>query len=218
MASITLNAYKYPVLSDYTFELERDEIIGLDQLLGESIGIAAGTAIGSDLTIGTAAAGPNGFVTAAANGGTASVTTASGTGFFDWLDLVALKNSVASPYRNARTAAWQVSNGALTKIQQFRDSNNAPLWIASASPGVSDTFLGRPIFENPAMAAVASASTSVVFGDFYQYVVREVLPLRVERSTDWQFGTDVITLKTVFTMDGDLAVAGALKYLVSYNT
>lgn len=217
IASITLHAFKYPVLSDFTFELERDEIIGLDQLLGESIGISAGTAIGYDLTLGTGTVQPNGFVTAASTGATATLPTGTGT-FFDWADLVALKNSVAAPYRNAATAAWQVSTTALTKIQQFRDNNNQPLWIGAASPGIADSFLGRPIHENPAMAAVASATLSVAYGDFYQYVVREVLPVRVERSTEWKFGTDLITLKTVFTMDGNLAVAGAIKVLKSANT
>lgn len=218
IANLTLHAFKYPVLSDFSFELERDEIIGLDQLLGQSVGISAGTAIGYDLTLGTGTIQPNGFVVAASAGATASVTTASGTGFFDWLDCIALKNSVPSPYRNAQTSAWQVSNSALTKMQQFRDSSNQPLWYAAANPGVADRFAGRPIYENPAMAAVASASLSVAFGDFYQYVVREVVPIRVERSADWQFGTDLITLKTVFTMDGQLGVASAIKTLKSYNT
>ena len=215
---ITMLAFKYPVLSDFSFELERDEIIGLDSLLGQSIGIAAGTAIGYDLTLGTGTVQPNGFVNGASAGATASVTTASGTGFFDWLDCIALKNSVPAPYRNARTAAWQVSNTALTKMQQFRDTQNQPIWLASPVPGVVDTFAGKPIYENPAMAAVASASLSVAYGDFYQYIVREVVPLRVERSSEWKFGTDLITLKTVFTMDGHLSVSTAIKTLKSYNT
>lgn len=215
---ITMLAFKYPVLSDFSFELERDEVIGLDSLIGRAVGAAAGTAIGYDLTLGTGTVQPNGFINGASAGATATVTTASGTGYFDWLDCVAVRNSVPAPYRNARSAAWQVSNTALTKMQQFRDTNNFPLWLASAQPGVVDTFAGKPIYENPAMAAVASASLSVAYGDWQQYIVREVVPIRTERSTEWKFGTDLITLKTVFTMDGHLSVSTAIKTLKSYNT
>ena len=220
VAPLTLYAFKYPVLVDFTYELERDEIIGLDSVLGQQVGIAAGTAIGHALALGTGTVEPTGFVSAASTGATAAVTTATGTGFFDWMDCIALKNSVPAPYRDAASAAWQVSNGALTKMQQFRDGNNAPLWYNSTVPGVTDTFAGRAVYENPAMAAVASASLSVAFGDWNQYIVR-TLPVRTERSTEWQFGSDIITLKTVFTVDGNIlpgAGANAIRLMKSYNT
>jgi HK97 family phage major capsid protein len=220
LAPLTLYAFKYPVLVDFTYELERDEIIGLDSVLGQQVGIAAGTAMGSAFALGTGTLEPTGFVHAASTGATASVTTASGTGFFDWLDCIALKNSVPAPYRDAASAAWQVSNGALTKMQQFRDSNGAPLWYNSTVPGVTDTFAGRPVYENPAMAAVGSVSLSVAFGDWNQYIIR-TLPIRTERSTEWQFGSDIITLKTVFTVDGNIlpgAASNAIRLMQSYNT
>jgi HK97 family phage major capsid protein len=68
------------------------------------------------------------------------------------------------------------------------------------------------------MAAVASASKSVAFGDFKRYFVRRVLPVRVEVSKDYKFNTDQIAVKVVERVDGDLIDTNAIAYLVSDNT
>lgn len=219
LAPITLYAFKFPVLVDYTFELERDEVIGLSQVLGETVGIAAGTAMGEKFAIGTGTVEPTGFLVTGTAGATATLSMGTATtGFFDWGDLVRLKNSVPAPYRNRPSSAWQVSNTGLTHMQQLRDDRGAPVWYASSTPGVADRFMGNAIYENPAMSAVGSAvGSAVAFGDFDQYVIREVLPVRVERSTEWQFGSDIITLKTVFTVDGHLAVSTAIRRLICGN-
>jgi HK97 family phage major capsid protein len=219
IAPITLYAFKFPVLCDYTFELERDEVIGLAQVLGETVGIAAGTAMGQKFAIGTGTTEPTGFLVTGTAGATATLSMGTATtGYFDWGDLVRLKNSVPAPYRNRPSSAWQVSNTGLNTMQQLRDDNGAPVWYASSTPGVADRFMGNAIYENPAMAAVGSAvGSAVAFGDFNQYVIREVQPVRIERSAEWQFGSDIITLKTVFTVDGHLAVSTAIRRLLCAN-
>ena len=79
------------------------------------------------------------------------------------------------------------------------------------------TLLGRPIYENPGMAAVASASKSVVFGDFSQYVIRQ-LPLRVDVSSEYGFASDQIGIRVILETDGDLLHPLAVRPMVSDDT
>lgn len=218
VASITLNPYKYANLSDYTSELSQDNVIRIQELLAETAGFALGNDFGAQATTGDGSSKPHGIVAAAGNGGTALGTAQTGgANFFGWPDLVTLYGSVPAAARNR--GAFLVSSDAFTKILSFRDSNGQPVALSGAlSPSGQPTLLGRPIIENPDMAAVGSASKSVVFGDLSRYVVQQGGPLRVEISPHWQFGTDIITIKVVGRWDSDLLDTGAVKYLVSAAT
>ena len=44
------------------------------------------------------------------------------------------------------------------------------------------------------------------------------MPIRVERSTDYAFNTDLITVKTVLRAAGTLPDAATIAYLVSANS
>ena len=66
------------------------------------------------------------------------------------------------------------------------------------------------------MAAVASATKSVAYGDFSRYFVRKT-PTRVDMSQDYKFSTDQLALRTVERVDGDLIDTVSVAYLVSAN-
>jgi len=83
--------------------------------------------------------------------------------------------------------------------------------------GQQPSLLSRPMYENPSMAAVASASKSVVFGDFSNYIIRQ-LPLRVDVSSEFKWGSDGMAIRIIYEADGDIAHASAIKYLVSDDT
>lgn len=80
--------------------------------------------------------------------------------------------------------------------------------------GIREQVEGRPVVENPAMEAVASASKSVLFGDMSRYCGRRVSPTRAELSKDYKFDTDQVALKVVERLDGALVDTAAVKYLV----
>ena len=85
-------------------------------------------------------------------------------------------------------------------------------------PGLIEPFipqlLGRPIYENPSMAAVASASKSVAYGDWSQYVIRQ-LPLRVDVSNEYAWSSDGMAIRIIYEADGDLLHATAIRTLLS---
>jgi HK97 family phage major capsid protein len=213
ISSISLNAYKYGSITKWSSELGSDNAVNLEQLVATSTGRDLGLNVGTALTTGDGSSKPNGFMNAASNGG-----TASGTPFFTADDLISLFYGRAQPYRMSAGAAWQVSNSALQKIRKFKDDQGQYLWQPSLQAGQPDLVLGKPIFENPAMASVASASKSVAFGDFSAYLVREVVPMNVVLSSEFAFQTDEIAIRTTWRIDGDLPDVNAIAYLVSANS
>jgi HK97 family phage major capsid protein len=214
ISSITLNAYKYGSITKWSAELGNDNAVNLEQLVATSTARDLGLNVGSALTLGDGSSKPNGFMNAASNGG-----TASGTPFFSSDDLISLFYSLAQPYRMSPSAAWQMSNSAIQKARKFKTTTGGDyVWQPGLQVGQPDLLLGKPVFENPAMAAVASASKSVAFGDFSAYLVREVVPMNVVLSSEFAFQTDEIAIRTTWRIDGDLPDVNAIAYLVSGNS
>lgn len=218
ISSITLTAFKMAHITLWSSELDQDEVIGLDRLVADAISRPMALGWGTFFTTGTGTTQPNGFITAATNGGTAG-GTASGQAsdtFLAAADLVDLYYSLAAPYR--RNASWVVSNTAIAKMRKFRSSTGEFLWNPALQAGQPASFLNLPVYENPAMAAVASASKSVAVGDFSRYIIRSVEPMRVDLSTEYKYNTDQVAIRVITRRDGNLPDAIAIKYLVSANT
>lgn len=217
-SAVTLNAYKRANTTLYSAELNQDNVIGLENLLAKLGARALNLAWGTAFTTGNDSTEANGFINAGTNGGTASGTalnTAADT-FFAWTDLATLYYGLAAPYR--ANASWMMATTALRKTRQMRDSTNQPIWNAPLAAGMPESIWGRPVYENPAMAAVASATKSVACGDFSEYYIRDVVPLRVDISDQYKFSTDQLALRIITRRDGDLPDVTAVRYLVSADT
>lgn len=217
ISQVTLNAFKYAAITLWSQELDQDNVIGLEDLIARSTARDLSLGYGAHLTTGTGTTQPNGIINAAGNGGTAGGTsTGSATDtFFSPYDLVSLFYGLAAPYRSVGT--WLVSTTAAAKMRGFRDSNKSFIWEPGINNEGVDRFLGRPVLENPGMAAVASASKSVAFGDASRYFVRRT-PFRVQVSDQYRYSTDQLAIKTVVRLDGNLVDTAGFKYLVSANT
>lgn len=217
ISQVTLGAFKYAAVTLWSQELDQDNVIGLEDLIARSTARDLSISYGTHLTTGTGTTQPFGLVTQAGNGGTAG-GTASGSAtdtFFAPYDLIGLYYNVAAPYRTVGT--WMASTTAAQKMRGFRDANKNFIWEPGVNAETPDRFLGRPAVENPAMAAAASASKSVLFGDISRYFVRRT-PMRVAISDQYKFSTDQLAIKTVVRLDGNLVDVAGVKYLVSANT
>lgn len=221
ISQVTIAAWKRAYTTLWSAELDQDEIIGLEGLVASSIGRQVGLAWGTAFTTGNDSSEAHGYLTAI--GTVAQLGTANGTTgnqatdtFFAASDLIDAYYALAAPYR--ANASWLVANTALAKMAKFRDSTGAFLYTSSQVVGNPDNFLRRPVFENPAMAAVASATISVSVGDFSKYIIREVVPVRVDRSIEYKFNTDQIALRYITRRDGDLPDTTAIRAIRSANT
>lgn len=199
----------YKTLGYISAEAEEDEVVGLMGLIARSAGRSLGLAAGAAFT--------TSIVSAAANGGTAAgiggTGTAAGT-FFGADDLFTLKYGRAAPYR--MVGSYVAVNGAIQKMKKWKDANGQYLLQPAIGAGSPDTFDGNPVYEDPGLAAVASASKSVLFGDLSAVVVKQV-PIRVAVSTEFAFNLDNVAIKSVLRAGAALPDAAAIAYLVSAN-
>jgi HK97 family phage major capsid protein len=57
----------------------------------------------------------------------------------------------------------------------------------------------------------AVSSPVIAFGDFKGYFIRDVTPLRFERSDEYAFGTDLVSFRALYRTDGQLADTNSIK-------
>lgn len=211
-AALTTKAYKD--LSYVSMEAEEDELIGLLPLIARVQGRSIGLAFGSDLTTAILAAANNGGTATGAGGGGGTAGTAVST-FVGYEDLLDLKYGRAVPYRNI--GVWIMANGMIKKARKYRDGQGDYLWQPAIAAGQPATFDGNAVYEDPYLAAPASVTKSVLFGDASAVVIKQ-MALRVATSTEFRFNVDQVAIKSVYRAGGALPDAAALAFLVSATT
>jgi HK97 family phage major capsid protein len=210
---VTLSAYKYGILLQVARELLDDSGVDLVGYLAMQSGRALGNKFGSDLVTGTGTNQPNGLMSVAGIGVTG--TTGKG-GAPQYADLVNLEYSVIAPYRQSRSCYWLAKDATIGGFRLIVDSQGRPIWEPSMVLGSPDLLLGKPLVADPYMPAVVTGAQPVAFGDFSQFFVRIVGPVRFERSDDYLFGSDLVAFRALIRGDGTLVdQTGAIKTLKS---
>jgi len=205
-ATVTLVSYK--ALAYVSAEADEDALYDVMPYISRTQGRSLGLAFGSATTAAVIAAATN-IGTAGGLGGGSTAT------FIGLDDLLTLFYGLAAPYR--ASGAWVMSNGMIQKARKFKDLYGQYLWQPSPALGQPDGFNGRPVYEDPYLAAPASATKSVLFGDISAVMVKQV-PLRFAVSTDYRFNTDQIALKAVYRAAAALPDVAAIGYMVSATT
>jgi HK97 family phage major capsid protein len=214
---MTLDAYKYGELVYVSSEAVEDTAVDIVAFLGRDIGRALGRVIDADLVLGTGTGEPRGLFTAAiADGG--SVITGGTLIPASYETLVDLAYGIADSYRQRGTCGWMFRDSTAAAFRKLRDGAGgtvgAPLWEPSLTNGIQggqpDRLLGYPVYPDMNVAAQGSASRSIFFGDFSAYFIRQVGDVRIERSDDFKFSEDMVTIRGKWRVDGDLIDAGAV--------
>ena len=210
VSSVALGAYKYAWLTQLSTELIDDSGVDLEEYLAGIAGPALGRGIGAHLIAGSGSDQPNGLITAATVGKTGAAGEASPT--FD--SLIDLKHSVPAPYRRTESSGWLANDTSIAAVRKLKDSNGQFLWSPSTRAGDPDMILGHPVWVDPDMPDPAAGARSWAFGSIRAYHVRLAGGIRVERSAEFAFDQDLVTLKFVLRGDGDLVDANAVKVFV----
>lgn len=205
----TLSAYKYGILLQVARELLDDSGVDLIGYLAMQAGRALGNKFGSDLVTGSGSGQPSGILNGAASGVT-GVPTSGAT----YANLVNLEYSVIAPYRQSRSCYWMAADKTIGNFRLITDGQGRPIWEPSMVLGSPDLLLGKPLVADPYMPALGATGNKVVlFGDFSQFFVRLVGPVRFERSDDYLFGSDLVAFRALIRGDGVLVdQTGAVKY------
>jgi len=206
-SSITLGAYKYSFLVGVANELIADAGFDLTSLIAEQAGNEIGFRVNNDLTVGTGTVQPTGLVTAASTGVTGGTGVA---GAFTYDNLIDLVYSIDGAARQLPGVGFQMATSSLGVLRKLKDGAGNYIFVPGTS-GAPDTVLGFPVYENPALAAVAVNARSVAFGHLPSYKVRIAGGIDIAQSPDYAFNQDVTTFRVKMRVDGNLTHASHVK-------
>ena len=215
---VTLSAYKYSFLTQISAELLSDSGVNILDLLAMNCANALGVAVNTALTTGTAGAvEPNGVVTASGSaliGGTGLTTT----GAFTYENLVSLYYSLDPAARALPGVGFMAKGSSIAAMRTLKDGAGNFVFQPAMSESTPDRVLGVPLYENPAMAAIAASAKSVIAGHFPSYYVRTVGGIRLDRSDDFAFSADLVTFRCTYRVDGNLPQTSHIKHFVGAAT
>lgn len=182
----TLNVFKYSSkVVAVPFELLQDSAVDIEGLVRGRLAQRLGRISNTHYTNGSGSGQPTGLVTAATVGVTAST---GGTVTVTYSNLVDLIHSVDPAYRIGGVCRFMMNDNSLKAVQKLLDTNNRPIWSESYDAGILGgvplRLLGYPITINQDMPSMAANAKSIAFGDFSQYVIRDVLQVAMFRFAD----------------------------------
>ena len=203
-SAATLSAYKFGTLWQITNELLQDSAYNLIGEMAFAFGRALANGEGKKFVLGAGATEPQGFLTAAGTvyqvtGGTPAVNGPT------YANLVDTMHKVIPQYR--LNASWVFNDSTLGLLRKIVDGNQRPLWqpgLNGFGTDVPDTILGKPYVVDPYMPSAASNATSIAFGDFSGFLIREIPSVRLERSDDYAFNQDLVTFRILHRVDSAL--------------
>ena len=206
-SSITLGAYKYGGIIKVSRELVADAGFNMLGYLAEEIGNGIGYGVNAALTTGTGSSQPNGVVTAAGS----AITGGTGvSGAFTADNLIDMQYQLDGAARRLPGVAYMALGSTIGAMRKLKD--DAGNYLYQVGVGQPDTFAGYNVIENPHMAALATGAKSVLFGHMPSYKVRTAGGIQVSTSEDYAFNEDVVAVRYLLRVDGDLTHAGHIKY------
>ena len=212
-AFITLGAFKYSFITQVALELLTDSGVDFSAFIAQEAGNAIGYAVNTALTTGSTSLEPKGVVTQATVGGTTAGTAVIATD-----DLISLYYSLDGAARLLPGVGWMMNGKTIGAVRRLKASGTGTyLWTPGLSDTSPDTILGKPVYENPAMADVAAASKSVIVGHLPSYYVRQAGGIQLDRSDDFAFNAGLATFRAQIRVDGNLPQTGHIKSLLSLS-
>jgi len=200
----TLTAYKYGDLVQVSSELMSDNGLGPNDLLtylARSFARALGNGSGAHYVVGNGTSQPHGVIPALGtvvqvHGGTGVAGKPTADNIID------LYYAVPPAYR--RNAFWLMSDSAAQSIRKLKDAEDRYIWVSGGLDASPDTLMGRPVVVDPNVPAAATNGTSILFGDFSAFHIRDVGTVRFERSDDFAFDRDMSTFRCLMRTDSEL--------------
>jgi HK97 family phage major capsid protein len=204
---VSLGAFKAGRTVIVSEELLVDAAFGLDNYLAQELGDSIGILEESAFAVGDGSGKPLGIATAA-NGVTVSTAATGNATSFTYSALATFM--FALPYQYRRNAVWVFADTAVRNLYTLVDSQQRPLWNVNVSQTGPDTFLGRPIYTSPDLAAPGANAKSGIFGDIAQaYQVRRVNGFSLQRQNELYSNNGQVGFRGFERVDGRIRNASA---------
>lgn len=207
---VVLQSYKYSSKAVIvSVELLQDSFINIAAYLGGALGTRIGRIQNNHFTVGTNTAQPNGIVTAASLGKTATATNA-----ITMDELIDLQHSVDPAYRGRPGVGFMMNDLTAAVVRKLKDSQNRYLWELSTQVGQPDTLLGKPVYiNNDMVSTLATGNKVVLFGDYKNYVIRDSGPVIFLRGDELRMLNHQVVFLAFQRSDADLIDTTSVKYL-----
>lgn len=197
-SSILLQPTKQAFIVPIANELLSDAGFDIEAVIAEQAGNAIGYGVNSIMS--------TKLVAAAGSGVTASTATAISAD-----NLIDLAYSVDGAARRLPGVGFMANSSTIGAIRKLKDG--AGNYLYNVGVGQPDTFAGFNIYENPALANVATGAKAVLFGDLKSFKIATT-GLDVAVSSDAYFANDVTGYRFTYRVDGGLTHASHVKYLL----
>jgi HK97 family phage major capsid protein len=196
--SLLLQPSKTGFIVPVANELIADAGFDIESVVAEQAGNAIGYAVNASTS--------STLIGAAGSGVTASTATAiSGDNLID------LAFSVDGAARQVAGAGYMANTKTLGAMRKLKDS--AGQYLYQVNVGAPDAFGGFPVYENPALADIATGAKAVLFGDYKAFKIAQT-GLDVAVSADAYFANDVTGYRFTYRVAGGLTHAAKVKYLL----
>ena len=186
-AQVPVVVYKYSSNKiALPWELIQDSAIDVVSFVINRLATRLGRITNTHYTVGTGTAQPFGVMPRATLGKT-GITGQTLTVIYD--DLADLFYSVNRAYRG--NASWMMADTSMRVIRKIKDTSGRPIFTPGYEYGITqdspDLLMGKRITINDDVAAMAASARSIAFGDFGQYVIRDVMGTDIRRFDDSAF-------------------------------
>lgn len=185
--TVALNVFKASSkIVAVPYELLQDSQIDIEAFVAQRLATRLGRIQNTGFTVGTGSGQPNGIITAATTGITASNATSQVTAII-YDSIIDLIHSIDPAYR-ARKCSFMMNDASVKVIRKIKDGQSRPLFVPGYEVGVPggapDTLCGYPIVVNQDVAVMAANAKSIIFGDLASYYIRDVMQMSMFRFTD----------------------------------
>lgn len=200
----TLHAYKFGNLIQISTELEQDTAVDLLGYIARITGVQLANGAGSLMIVGTGTNQPQGVLVGvgAATGSVVAGTSTPAANGPVYKELESIYDAIIPPYQI--NGEWLMNQTTVSKLRQLTDLYGRPLWVPSLTSDMPSQLFGKPVYLDPYVPSAGSNSTSIAFGDFAPYFIRDVQGIRFERSVEYAFGNDLVTYRALLRTDGQL--------------
>lgn len=173
--TIAVNPYKYSSKKiALPWELIQDSAIDVVSFVTNRLATRLARITNTHYTTGDGSSKPYGVMARAATGKTGT-TGQTLTVIYD--DLIDLIHSVNSAYR-ANGARFMLADSSVAIIRKLKDTTGRPIWNPGDAEGIAGgtpaTICGYGYTVNDDVAAMGVSAKSIAFGDFSQFVIRDV--------------------------------------------
>lgn len=196
--SLLLQPAKQAFIVKLANELISDAGFDIEASIAENAGVAIGTRV-------------NTIVHAAVTAVAGSGVTAGTTNAFTADDLIELAYSVDGMARMLPGAGYMANTSTVGAIRKLKDGNGS--YVLNPVVGGPDTILGMPIYENPAVADIATGAKAVLFGHWPSVKI-STTGLDTSVSSDAYFASDITGYRFTYRVAAGVANgANHIKYL-----